>query len=138
MGFRDAPPRAAALIESLRGLGYTLPTALADLIDNSIAAGANVVDVDFRWDGEASSIAILDDGRGMSPERLEAAMRLGETNPNDERSADDLGRFGLGLKTVNRRSIGTPYRRAKGTPLLRCWVVDAGRGFRAAGGVGRA
>jgi len=39
---------------------------------------------------------------------------------------------------VNRRSIGTPYRRAKGTPLLRCWVVDAGRGFRAAGGVGRA
>jgi len=41
-------------------------------------------------------------------------------------------------KGVNRRSIGTPYRRAKGTPLLRCWVVDAGRGFRAAGGVGRA
>lgn len=41
-------------------------------------------------------------------------------------------------KLVNRRSIGTPYRRAKGTPLLRCWVVDAGRGFRAAGGVGRA
>ena len=39
---------------------------------------------------------------------------------------------------VNRRSIGTPYRRAKGTPLLRWWVVDAGRGFRAAGGVGRA
>ena len=43
-----------------------------------------------------------------------------------------------GAKLVNRRSIGTPYRRAKGTPLLRCWVVDAGRGFRAAGGVGRA
>ena len=39
---------------------------------------------------------------------------------------------------VNRRSIGTPYRRAKGPPLLRWWVVDAGRGFRAAGGVGRA
>ena len=39
---------------------------------------------------------------------------------------------------VNRRSIGTPYRRAKGTPLLSWWVVDAGRGFRAAGGVGRA
>lgn len=96
MGFRDAPPRAAALIESLRGLGYTLPTALADLIDNSIAAGANVVDIDFRWDEGASSIAILDDGKGMSPERLEAAMRLGETNPNDKRSADDLGRFGLG------------------------------------------
>jgi hypothetical protein len=45
---------------------------------------------------------------------------------------------GSGAGTVNRRSIGTPYRRAKGTPLLRWWVVDAGRGFRAAGGVGRA
>ncbi len=41
-------------------------------------------------------------------------------------------------RVVNRRSIGTPYRRAKGTPLLSWWVVDAGRGFRAAGGVGRA
>jgi hypothetical protein len=44
----------------------------------------------------------------------------------------------IARQDVNRRSIGTPYRRAKGTPLLRWWVVDAGRGFRAAGGVGRA
>ena len=127
MGFRDAPPRAAALIESLRGLGYTLPTALADLIDNSIAAGANVVDIDFRWDEGASSIAILDDGKGMSPERLEAAMRLGETNPNDKRSADDLGRFGLGLKTAafsQGRSL-TVASRAEGHHLecLR-WDLD--------------
>ena len=45
---------------------------------------------------------------------------------------------GFKASDVNRRSIGTPYRRAKGTPLLRWWVVDAGRGFRAADGVGRA
>ena len=39
---------------------------------------------------------------------------------------------------VNRRSIGTPYRRAKGTPLALHRSIDVGRGFRAAGGVGRA
>jgi MerR family mercuric resistance operon transcriptional regulator len=42
------------------------------------------------------------------------------------------------LKRVNRRSIGTPYRRAKGTPLALHRSIDVGRGFRAAGGVGRA
>ena len=49
-----------------------------------------------------------------------------------------LWRLKYRINGVNRRSIGTPYRRAKGTPLLSWWVVDAGRGFRAAGGVGRA
>ena len=46
--------------------------------------------------------------------------------------------FSLMTGRVNRRSIGTPYRRAKGTPLRLCGSVDAGRVFRAAGGVGRA
>jgi N-acyl-L-homoserine lactone synthetase len=50
----------------------------------------------------------------------------------------EITRFCIDPGLVNRRSIGTPYRRAKGTPLLSWWVVDAGRGFRAAGGVGRA
>ncbi|MGE0652531.1 MAG: hypothetical protein AB7P12_12390, partial [Alphaproteobacteria bacterium] len=39
---------------------------------------------------------------------------------------------------VNRRPIGTPYRRAKGTPFGLRGTIDAGRRFRAAGGVGRA
>ncbi len=79
----------------------------------------------------------------------EASLSVDGASPHyDERRFSDLELTILVCKAlrvwseqrnaVNRRSIGTPYRRAKGTPLLRWWVVDAGRGFRAAGGVGRA
>ena len=99
--FRHAPPRAAAMIEALRGLGYSAATALADIIDNSIAANATSVALTFRWDGAESAISILDNGEGMNAEMLDRAMRLGEINPLAKRGAHDLGRFGLGLKTAS-------------------------------------
>ncbi len=89
------------MIEALRGLGYTTATALADIIDNSIAAHGNRVDVHFSWSGSASTITILDNGAGMDERELDLAMRLGERSPLDERAAHDLGRFGLGLKTAS-------------------------------------
>ena len=46
---RHAPPNAAIMIEALRGLGYNTATALADIIDNSISAGARTVDLTFHW-----------------------------------------------------------------------------------------
>jgi hypothetical protein len=98
---RLAPPRAVAMIEALRGLGYSTPTALADIVDNCIAAFATVVDISFVWNGANSSVTVLDDGVGMDADELELAMRLGEKNPNEERAANDLGRFGLGLKTAS-------------------------------------
>lgn len=94
-----APPKAGSLIESLRGIGYTPATALADIIDNSISAKSNKVDVKFEWAGKKSKIFILDNGSGMDAEELIKAMMLGEHNPNDKRKEYDLGRFGLGLKT---------------------------------------
>ena len=100
-GFRDAPPRASAMLESLRGLGYSPAAALADIIDNSIAAGAQSVQVSFVWRGVDSCITISDDGRGMTDRELECAMRLGELSPRDPRNPNDLGRFGLGLKTAS-------------------------------------
>ncbi len=63
---RSAPPRADGTIEALRGLGYTTETALADLIDNSITAGATKVEITFHWAGSDSWVTICDDGRGMS------------------------------------------------------------------------
>ncbi len=98
---RNAPPRAGAMMEALRGLGYSTAAALADIIDNSISAGAREVRVDFAWDGALSRIVILDDGRGMDDAELESAMRLGDKNPLDARDARDLGRFGMGLKTAS-------------------------------------
>lgn len=98
---RSVPPHAMAMLESLRGLGYSTGAALADIIDNSVSAGAAEVRIDFTWDGPRSRITILDNGCGMDDAELESAMRLGDKNPLDARSAHDLGRFGMGLKTAS-------------------------------------
>ncbi len=98
--FRSAPPKASAMLESLRGLGYSPETAIADTIDNSVSAFAKNVELIFKWDGKRSYVAIVDDGRGMSSDALDSAMRLGDRNPLQQRGAGDLGRFGLGLKTA--------------------------------------
>lgn len=100
-GYQIASPGASALIESLRSIGYDLPTAVADIIDNSITAHAKNIDVTLYWAGSDSWICIADDGEGMSESELFEAMRPGSQNPLETRSADDLGRFGLGLKTAS-------------------------------------
>lgn len=100
-GSRSAPPRADAMLESLRGLGYTAPTAIADIVDNSVSAGAARVEIWLAWDGTRSRVAIVDNGRGMSDAELEKAMRLGDKSPLDARDPGDLGRFGMGLKTAS-------------------------------------
>ena len=90
------------MVESLRAHGYTLNTAVADIVDNSIAAHARTVRIEARWpEGETPFVSIADDGDGMSDEELVAAMRLGSRHPSEERAEDDLGRFGLGLKTAS-------------------------------------
>jgi hypothetical protein len=94
------PPYAPTLIESTRAIGYTLEAAIADIIDNSVSALASFVDI-FFFPADDSYIAILDDGNGMNAVALETAMRYGSQNPNEERAPNDLGRFGLGLKTAS-------------------------------------
>jgi hypothetical protein len=100
-GFRNAPPRADTTFESLRGLGYSTATAIADIIDNSIAAGASEIDIKFHWAEHESYISILDNGNGMSDNELESAMTIGVRSPSSLRAVQDLGRFGLGLKTAS-------------------------------------
>jgi hypothetical protein len=124
---RNAPPRAMAMLEALRGLGYSTGAALADIIDNSISAGAKEVRVDFTWDGPTSRIKVLDDGRGMDDPELDSAMRLGDKNPLDARAAHDLGRFGMGLKTASfsqcRRLTVASVK--KGVESCLRWDLDA-------------
>ena len=100
MKTKALPPYAPTLIESTRAIGYTLEAAIADIIDNSIAAGSSCADIYFFPIGE-SYIAILDDGCGMNSDDLDIAMRYGSQNPNEKRTSNDLGRFGLGLKTAS-------------------------------------
>lgn len=96
----ELPPYAPTLMESTRAIGYSLEAAVADIIDNSIAASAKNVDISFFPVGEAY-IAILDNGNGMGIEELNSAMQYGSKSPIDTRDAKDLGRFGLGLKTAS-------------------------------------
>ena len=121
------------MIEALRGLGYSTSTALADVIDNSIAAGASQVNVSFAWAGPASRVTIVDNGSGMAADQLEKAMRLGDRNPLDPRLPGDLGRFGLGLKTASFsqcRRLTVATRRECEVSCLR-WDLDE---IAAAGG----
>ena len=98
---QELPPRASTLVESLRDIGYSLQTALADVIDNSLTAGARKIELFAETHAEYPSIGILDDGVGMGQMELLEAMRPGSRSPLESRSERDLGRFGLGLKTAS-------------------------------------
>lgn len=92
---------ASSLIESLRDIGYTLEAAIADIIDNSITAKANLVKIYFDIFNNNPILAIIDNGLGMNYEEMIMAMRIGSKNPLETRDCSDLGRFGLGLKTAS-------------------------------------
>jgi hypothetical protein len=94
----DVTPSASRLTESLRDIGYDFPSAVADIVDNSVAAGARNVAVDIEFDGSDSRVFIVDDGPGMGPAALTEALRYGTRRTYE---VSDLGRFGLGLKTAS-------------------------------------
>ena len=125
--YDEVPPNAGAFIEGIRSLGYSLTDAIADIVDNSITAGASVISLDFHWDGADSWIRCTDDGKGMSADVLKEAMRIGSRSPSELRADNDLGRFGLGLKTASfsqSRRLSVRTREARGETLTRCWDVD--------------
>lgn len=95
------PPSAASLTASLRDLGYSLETAIADLIDNSISADATEIQILCDINHSSPVLVIADNGRGMVEAEVIAAMRHGATDPRKKRGPKDLGRFGLGLKTAS-------------------------------------
>jgi hypothetical protein len=97
----DAAPHAASLIEGHRDFGYDLKTALADIVDNAITAKAKSVDLYADTTSDDPWIALADNGIGMSETELIEAMRLGSKNPTHKRHSEDLGRFGLGLKSAS-------------------------------------
>lgn len=118
------PPYAPILIESTRSIGYSLQAAIADIIDNSITAFASNIDIFYL--PTTSYIAILDDGCGMNADEIESAMRYGSKNPIEKRFSNDLGRFGLGLKTASLSQCRTLTVASiqKGHIEARCWDID--------------
>ena len=74
---------------------------VSDLIDNSITAKCKTADIDCDWNKGDPIIKIKDDGKGMSQSELNQAMKPASSDPTKSRDLDDLGRFGLGMKTAS-------------------------------------
>lgn len=118
-------PYAPILVESTRSIGYSFESALADIIDNSLGKGATDINVFFS-SMYPQYVAVVDNGVGMTEEELEAAMRYGSKSSLDIRDQDDLGRFGLGLKTASLSQCRklTVITKKDGTINAACWDLD--------------
>ena len=96
---KECLPSAARLISGMRDTGYTFTSAVADIVDNAVAAGANTVSIQLDITRKGRLIFMLaDNGHGMDKEALENAMQYGSKRRTDPSS---LGKFGLGLKTAS-------------------------------------
>ena len=93
-------PSAKALITSLRSVGYDFEHALCDIIDNSISSKAKKIKI-LYLKNQNPIIGISDNGQGMTRKELIDAMRYGSKDPSLTRDKDDLGRFGMGLKSAS-------------------------------------
>ena len=125
--FIECLPDPARVTEGLRDTGYEFDTAIADIIDNSIAAEADLVEVLIDMDPKGDVIVgIVDNGRGMDREGLINALRYGSKKRDDPSS---LGKFGLGLKTAStafcRRLSLISRNVAGGETLKATWDLDA-------------
>lgn len=71
-------PSPDILMNSLRSIGYSFKTAVADIIDNSISADAKNIWIDFpSYSSDNLYITILDDAIGMDDAALFNAMKYG-------------------------------------------------------------
>jgi len=120
-------PDPENLLQSVRSFGYSVETAIADLIDNSITAKASEIRITYGIDNYSSFVKIEDNGTGMNEQELINAMKIGSFNPLNERSGTDLGRFGLGLKTASFsqcRRLTVKTKNKSGKHCIRCWDLD--------------
>lgn len=119
------PPDVARISEGLRDTGYDFNTAVADVIDNSIAAEASMIDVRLGADFAGNIVvSVGDNGTGMDQDGLINAMKYGSKR---RPSAKSLGKFGLGLKTASTafcRRLSVISRTTAGPGLRATWDLD--------------
>lgn len=123
----EVTPSARRLTSSLRDIGYDVNAAVADLIDNSLSAGARDVEVivEYHPDG-LSFLLIADDGTGMAESEIDEAMRFGSERTYDN---SDLGKYGLGLKTASlsqarRLTVASRTSPIRANVRMRCLDLD--------------
>lgn len=98
---KENKPTADVLMNSMRAMGYSFESAIADIIDNSISAGANTIQLRFPISPMDCYVVVCDNGCGMLDAELFDAMKYGSEQKRDGRADTDLGRFGLGLKAAS-------------------------------------
>lgn len=124
---RENTPRANILMGSMRSIGYTFESAIADVIDNSISAHCSNVYLLFPENPlEELAVGILDDGCGMSDAHLFEAMRYGSSSSEDQREMDDLGRFGLGMKSASMSMCRKLTVASKLNDIIHAYTWDYG------------
>lgn len=128
------------LLDVLGHSGYSLPAAIADIIDNSITAKAKNIWIDMRYKDTDSYIVICDDGVGMDIDKLKEASTIAFKDMNDIRESGDLGRFSTGINSAsnsmcehlfiqskvidaNQNTISLDYKVMK-SEGWKCYVVD--------------
>jgi hypothetical protein len=124
----ESTPDPEYLIKSIAEQGYSLETSLADLIDNSISAAADKVEILIDFNKEPFTLFLADNGNGMDEPSLIKNIKFPSSSPDTGRSHNDLGRFGLGMKTASfsQTRCFTVLSRKKGTAKYsaRTWDVD--------------
>ena len=89
------------IFETLAHSGYSIETAIADIVDNCFAVCAKNIDIQFIYNGKDSKVIIYDDGTGMTLDQLQNSLKIAHRSIADKRDDFDLGRFSLGLKSAS-------------------------------------
>lgn len=115
---------AKALMTGLRSIGYSFSSAVADIIDNSISALADKIDIYSDPLSSVPYFCILDNGRGMDEQELDNAMLPGSDRNSVEDGELELGRFGLGLKSASLSQCREFIVASKKDGIIRAMTFD--------------
>ncbi|MYS87904.1 ATP-binding protein [Embleya scabrispora] len=116
-------------LTSLRESGFSFPTAVSEIVDNSIEARANnihiVIAESYRGRKKVvDEVVVVDDGDGMDDETLQHYMQFGFSTRF--MSTKTIGKFGVGAKLAGL-SVGTrieAWTRHKGSDAVRHVIFD--------------
>ena len=120
-------PDPKSHVKTLMRIGYNMSSAVADILDNSIAAQSKTIEIYSPPGLDNPLLSILDDGYGMDAEELIENMRIGCKDPSLEREKGDLGRFGSGMKTASfsqARRLTVISKKSGGPVVAAIWDID--------------
>jgi hypothetical protein len=109
-------------------VGYDFNAAIADIIDNSISANSKEIVIKMHdRDLTSPSLSIIDNGEGMNSRELSENMIIGCKDTSFDRTPNDLGRFGSGMKMASfsqARKLIVISKKNNAEVCACCWDID--------------